>query len=132
MRFSKGVDYIEVDTYGREIFRLDSNNIPAFPGNDLSLTIDANLQRYSRNILEGKKGSVLVSNVNTGEILSMVSSPSYDLSVYRGTTSEFEWNNLLKNKDKPLLNRSIAGLYPSGSTLKLITVINLIENINMG
>ena len=51
LRFSKGVDYIEVDTYGREIFRLDSNNIPAFPGNDLSLTIDANLQRYSRNIL---------------------------------------------------------------------------------
>jgi len=128
LRFSKGVDYIEVDTHGREIFRLNSNNIPAFPGKDLSLTIDANLQRYSRNILEGKKGSVLVSNVNTGEILSMVSSPSYDLSVYRGTTSEVEWNDLLKNKDKPLLNRSIAGLYPSGSTLKLITVINLIEN----
>ena len=128
LRFSKGVDYIEVDTHGREIFRLNSNNIPAFPGKDLSLTIDANLQRYSRNILEGKKGSVLVSNVNTGEILSMVSSPSYDLSVYRGTTSEVEWNDLLKNKDKPLLNRSISGLYPSGSTLKLITVINLIEN----
>ena len=128
LRFSKGVDYIEVDTHGREVFRLNSNNIPAFPGKDLSLTIDANLQRYSRNILEGKKGSVLVSNVNTGEILSMVSSPSYDLSVYRGTTSEVEWNDLLKNKDKPLLNRSISGLYPSGSTLKLITVINLIEN----
>ena len=128
LRFSKGVDYIEVDTHGREIFRLNNNNIPAFPGKDLSLTIDANLQRYCRNILEGKKGSVLVSNVNTGEILSMVSSPSYDLSIYRGTTSEVEWNDLLKNKDKPLLNRSIAGLYPSGSTLKLITVINLIEN----
>ena len=118
----------EVDTHGREIFRLNSSNIPAFPGKDLSLTIDANLQRYCRNILEGKKGSVLVSNVNTGEILSMISSPSYDLSVYRGTTSEVEWNDLLKNKDKPLLNRSIAGLYPAGSKLKLITVINLIEN----
>ena len=128
LRFSKGVDYIEVDTYGREVFRLNNNNIPAFPGKNLSLTIDANLQRYSRSILDGKKGSILVSNVDTGEILSMVSSPSYDLSVYRGTTSETEWNNLLKNEDNPLLNRSIAGLYPAGSKLKLITVIDLIAN----
>jgi len=127
LRFSKGVDYIEVDTYGRQILRLNDNSIPAFPGEDLSLTIDANLQRYCRNILEGKKGSVLVSNVDTGEILSMVSAPSYDLSIYRGETLDSEWNNLLKNEDNPLLNRSIAGLYPAGSKLKLITVINLIE-----
>ena len=127
LRFSKGIDYIEVDTYGREILRLNDSNIPAFPGENLSLTIDASLQRYCRNILEGKKGSVLVSNVDTGEILSMVSAPSYDLSIYRGKTLDSEWNNLLKNKDNPLLNRSIAGLYPAGSKLKLITVINLIE-----
>ncbi len=128
LRFSKGIDYIEVDTYGREIFRLDQDNIPAFPGKDLSLTIDSNLQQYCRNILQDKKGSVLVSNVDTGEILSMVSSPSYDLSVYRGTTSQTEWDNLLRDQDNPLLNRSIGGLYPAGSKLKLITVINLIED----
>ena len=128
LRFSKGVDYIEVDTYGREIFRLDQDNIPAFPGNDLLLTIDCNLQQYCRNILQDKKGSVLVSNVDTGEILSMVSSPSYDLSVYRGTTSQAEWDSLSSDQDNPLLNRSIRGLYPAGSKLKLITVINLIED----
>ena len=128
LRFSKGVDYIEVDTYGREIFRLDQDNIPAFPGNDLFLTIDSNLQQYCRNILQDKKGSVLVSNVDTGEILSMVSSPSYDLSVYRGTTSQAEWDSLSSDQDNPLLNRSIRGLYPAGSKLKLITVINLIED----
>lgn len=128
LRFSKGVDYIEVDTYGREIFRLDQDNIPAFPGNDLFLTIDSNLQQYCRNILQDKKGSVLVSNVDTGEILSMVSSPSYDLSVYRGKTSQAEWDSLSSDQDNPLLNRSIRGLYPAGSKLKLITVINLIED----
>ena len=128
LRFSKGVDYVEVDTYGREIFRLDQDNIPAFPGNDLFLTIDSNLQQYCRNILQDKKGSVLVSNVDTGEILSMVSSPSYDLSVYRGTTSQAEWDSLSSDQDNPLLNRSIRGLYPAGSKLKLITVINLIED----
>ena len=128
LRFSKGVDYIEVDTYGREIFRLDQDNIPAFPGKDLSLTIDSNLQQYCRNVLQDKKGSVLVSNVDTGEILSMVSSPSYDLSVYRGTTSQSEWDSLSSDQDNPLLNRSIGGLYPAGSKLKLITVVNLIED----
>ena len=128
LRFSKGVDYIEVDTYGREIFRLDQDNIPAFPGKDLFLTIDSNLQQYCRNILQDRKGSVLVSNVDTGEILSMVSSPSYDLSVYRGTTSQAEWDSLSSDQDNPLLNRSIRGLYPAGSKLKLITVINLIED----
>ena len=128
LRFSKGVDYIEVDTYGREIFILDQDNIPAFTGNDLFLTIYSNLQQYCRNILQDKKGSVLVSNVDTGEILSMVSSPSYDLSVYRGTTSQAEWDSLSSDQDNPLLNRSIRGLYPAGSKLKLITVINLIED----
>ena len=127
LRFSKGIDYVEVDTYGREIFSLDEDNIPAFPGEDLSLTIDSNLQQYCRNILQDEKGSILVSNVDTGEILSMVSSPSYDLSVYRGETLQAEWDSLLSDQDNPLLNRSIGGLYPAGSKLKLITVIKLIE-----
>ena len=70
-----------------------------------------------------KKGSVIISDINSGKILSMVSSPSYDLGVYRGTTSEEDWDKLLSNSDKPLLNRSIAGLYPAGSMLKLITTI---------
>ena len=128
LRFSKGIDYVEVDTYGREVFSLDQDNIPAFPGEDLSLTIDSNLQQYCRNILQDKKGSILFSNVDTGEILSMVSSPSYDLSVYRGETLQTEWDSLLRDQDNPLLNRSIGGLYPAGSKLKLITVINLVED----
>ena len=128
LRFSKGIDYVEVDTYGREVFNLDQDNIPAFPGEDLSLTIDSNLQQYCRNILQDKKGSILFSNVDTGEILSMVSSPSYDLSVYRGETLQTEWDSLLRDQDNPLLNRSIGGLYPAGSKLKLITVINLVED----
>jgi len=128
LRFSKGIDYVEVDTYGREVFSLDQDNIPAFPGEDLSLTIDSNLQQYCRNILQDKKGSILVSNVDTGEILSMVSSPSYDLSVYRGETLQTEWDSLLRDQDNPLLNRSIGGLYPAGSKLKLITVIKLVED----
>ena len=124
LRFSKGVNYVEVDTYGREIFELEENRIHAFPGDNLSLSIDSNLQKFVKDLLVDKKGSVIISDTNSGEILSMVSSPSYDLGIYRGTTSEEDWDKLLSDSDKPLLNRSIAGLYPAGSMLKLITTIN--------
>ena len=75
LRYSKGVEYIEVDTYGREINRVNNNSIPAFPGNNLFITIDAELQKYSKSLLKDQKGVILVSNVDTGEILSMVSRP---------------------------------------------------------
>jgi len=128
LRYSKGVSYLEVDTYGREVFELQDGKIVALPGDDLYLSIDSGLQQFTKNLLEGQKGSVIMSHVNTGEILAMVSSPSYSLDIYRGTTSEEEWENVLKNPDKPLLNRSIAGLYPPGSPFKLITTFNLLEN----
>ena len=128
LRYSKGVSYLEVDTYGREVFELEDGKIVALPGDDLYLSIDSRLQQFTKDLLEGQKGSVIMSHVNTGEILAMVSSPSYNLDIYRGTTSEEEWNNILKNSDKPLLNRSTGGLYPPGSPFKLITAFNLLEN----
>ena len=128
LRYSKGIEYIEVDTYGREISRLTGNRIPAFPGTNLFLTIDARLQEYSKSLLSDQKGVILVSNVDTGEILSMVSHPSYDLGIYRGETSENQWKELLADDNKPIINRTTSGLYPPGSSFKLITAFNLIEN----
>ena len=128
LRYSKGIEYIEVDTYGREISRINDNSVPAFPGNDLFITIDARLQEYSKSLLNDQKGVILVSNVDTGEILSMVSNPSYSMDIYRGETSENEWKNLLSDASKPIINRTISGLYPPGSSFKLITAFNLIEN----
>ena len=52
LRYSKGVEYIEVDTFGREINRINENNIPAYPGNNLILSIDARLQQFSKNLLK--------------------------------------------------------------------------------
>ena len=128
LRYSKGIEYIEVDTYGREISRINDNSVPAFPGNDLFITIDARLQEYSKSLLNDQKGVILVSNVDTGEILSMVSNPSYSMDIYRGETNENEWKNLLSDDSKPIINRTISGLYPPGSSFKLITAFNLIEN----
>ncbi len=128
LRYSKGVEYIEVDTYGRKINRVNENSIPAFPGNDLFITIDARLQEYSKSLLNNQRGVILVSNVHTGEILSMVSNPSYNLDIFRGETSENEWKELLNDNNKPIINRTISGLYPPGSSFKLITAFNLIEH----
>ena len=128
LRYSKGIEYIEVDTYGREINRINENNIPAFPGENLTLTIDSRLQQFSKNLLKDKKGIILVSNVNNGDILSMVSNPSYNLDIYRGETTDSDWNALLSDENKPILNRNIAGLYPPGSSFKIITAFNLIED----
>ena len=128
LRYSKGVSYLEVDTYGREVFELEDGKVVALPGENLYLSIDSGLQQFTKDLLEGQKGSVIMSHVNTGEILAMVSSPSYNLDIYRGTTSEEDWDNILKNPDKPLLNRSVSGLYPPGSPFKLITTFNLLEN----
>ena len=128
LRYSKGIKYIEVDTYGREINSINDNNIPAFPGEDLTLSIDSKLQQFSKNLLIGQKGVILVSNVNNGDILSMVSNPSYNLDIYRGETTDSDWNALLSDKNKPIINRNIAGLYPPGSSFKIITALNLIED----
>ena len=71
LRYSKGVEYIEVDTFGREINRINENNIPAYPGNNLILSIDARLQQFSKNLLNDKKGVILISDVDTGETLTV-------------------------------------------------------------
>ena len=128
LRYSKGVEYIEVDTYGREINRINKNNIPAYPGNNLILSIDSRLQQFSKNLLINQKGVILVSDVDTGDILTMVSNPSYSLDIYRGETSDGAWNSLLSDENKPIINRTISGLYPPGSSFKLITAFNLIED----
>ena len=128
LRYSKGVEYIEVDTFGREINRINENNIPAYPGNNLILSIDARLQQFSKNLLNDKKGVILVSDVDTGDILTMVSNPSYSLDIYRGETSDGDWDSLLKDENKPIINRTISGLYPPGSSFKLITAFNLVED----
>ena len=128
LRYSKGIDYIEVDTYGRKINRINNNNIPAYPGKNLILSIDSKLQQFSKNLLTDQRGVVLVSNVDTGDILSMVSNPSYNLDIYRGETTDSDWRDLLSDEGKPIINRNIAGLYPPGSSFKIITALNLIED----
>lgn len=92
-------------------------------GNDLAITIDHGLQELSRNLLQGKKGSVIAMNPSTGEIYAMVSAPGFDADNLRN-----DWKAISENPDSPLLNRATQGLYQPGSIFKLIPAIALLED----
>lgn len=85
-------------------------------GNTVKLTLDKTLQLYASDLLKGKKGSIVALNPKTGELLAIVSKPDYNPS----NVTE-KWNSLIEDKNSPLLNRAIDGLYPPGSIFKIIT-----------
>lgn len=117
--------------YNNELLDIDENNaineiknlvLPKSIGNDLKLTIDHNMQEKSRNLLKGKKGSIVTMNPQTGEIYSMVSLPDFDSS-----NLDAEWKGIIESEDSPLLNRAIQGLYAPGSIFKVITAVGILE-----
>lgn len=97
-------------------------------GNTLMLAIDHHLQEYSRNLLNGKKGAVVLMNPTTGEIYAMVSLPDFNPS-----TLKEDWKEIVENEDSPFLNRATSGLYQPGSIFKVITTVAALENnISLG
>jgi len=129
LRQIKGVTYYEVDAFGREMAQIkDRPDIVPIPGENLYTTIDLSLQKIAENQLAGRRGIILVSDPNSGEILVYVSKPDYDLTLFSGLTLREEWDNIVKDPGRPLLNRVTTGLYPPGSTLKLVTAAYLIDH----
>ena len=130
LKGTKGVSYSQVDAFGREVGSVKGiANIKAFPGKDLFTTIDLGLQKTMEKLMSKYKGAVLITDPLTGEILSFVSSPDFSPEIFTGNTSLHEWRNLVNDPRKPLLNRITNGLYPPGSTFKMITAIALLEGL---
>lgn len=92
-------------------------------GHSLILTLDHDLQKKAEQLLRGKMGSVVAMNPKTGGILAIVSKPDYNPN----NLTE-DWEKLVKDENSPLLNRSLAGLYPPGSIYKLIIAASVLEN----
>jgi penicillin-binding protein 2 len=107
-----------VDSRGREVGRLDET--PAEPGKQLKLTIDLDLQIAAEQALEGKNGAIVAMNPHTGEVLAMVSRPTFDPNSFAVRISREEWSKLINDPDKPLLNRAIQAQLAPGSTFKII------------
>lgn len=120
LRGEKGMQILLRDAHGRIQGRYQNGALDRrpVPGKNLTLSIDANLQALGERLMEGKIGSIVAIEPSTGEVLCMVSSPSYDPRMMVGRARSKNHKLLNSNPLKPLLNRSIMGQYPPGSTFK--------------
>ena len=120
LRGEKGVEILLRDARGRIQGRYQDGkyDVTPIPGKNLRLSIDINLQMLGERLLEGKIGSIVAIEPKTGEILCMVSSPSYDPHLMVGRSRGKNHVMLSRDPWKPLLNRAIMGTYPPGSTFK--------------
>ena len=120
LRGEKGVQILLRDAHGRiqGSYRHGELDHSPVPGKNLTLGIDLKLQALGERLLEGKIGSVVAIEPKTGEVLCMVSSPSYDPRIMVGRKRSKSQRELGLDAWKPLLNRSIMGQYPPGSTFK--------------
>jgi len=124
----KGVDggrQIEVDAMGREIKHIRS--VESFPGNNVFLTIDYDLQKVAEEAFQDKNGSLIAMNPKTGQILAMLSKPSFDPSIFARNITMEEWKALVEHPFHPLLNKGLQGQYPPGSVFKIVTAIAGLE-----
>jgi len=107
-----------VNSHGKEMQQLDST--PAVPGKQLKLTIDIDLQIAAEEALEGKNGAVVAMDPRNGEILAMVSRPTFDPNDFAVRISKEEWNKLVTDENHPLLNKAIQAQLAPGSVFKII------------
>src|SRR6202451_2640153 len=107
-----------VNSHGREVGLLGETD--AIPGKQLKLTVDIDLQIAAEEALDGKNGAIVAMDPRTGEILAMVSRPTFDPNDFAVRVSRDQWNKLVTDPDKPLLNKAIQAQLAPGSTFKII------------
>lgn len=129
LRGRDGIRRVVVDSVGREISQIEQ--IDPVPGRTIRLTIDLDLQRVAEQQLGNRRGVVVAMDPRTGEILAMVSHPAFDPNLFaqRITTPEgkAEFRRLVTDPHHPLYNRAIQGLYPTGSTWKVLVATAALE-----
>jgi penicillin-binding protein 2 len=113
---ASGERRVIVDSHGREV--AEEARLEASPGQNLFLTLDLELQGIAEEYFRDKVGSVVALDPRTGEILTLVSSPSYDPNWFTRRVTSSEWSGLLANPDRPLQNRAIQNMYSPGSVIK--------------
>lgn len=117
-----GKELVEVDSSGMILRTLGTEE--ALAGEDITLSLDSGLALAAKNAFPvGEKGAIIVSKPNTGEILVLFSSPSFSPNAFSLGMNQGEYDALVNNADLPMFNRAIGGVYPPGSTFKLITAL---------
>lgn len=125
LRGKAGARRVEVNARGRVIRNLDMRE--DIPGETVRLTIDRDLQTYAARRLGDESASVIVMDCWTGDVLCMLSMPAFDPNAFSDGISHTEWNALTNNDHHPLINKTVQGLYPPGSTFKMMTALALLD-----
>ncbi|MNQ02184.1 Stage V sporulation protein D [compost metagenome] len=124
LRGIKGVKYVQKDKYNREIgsFKDGKYDTIAVQGEDINLTIDGILQKYGEELMINKRGGIVAIEPKTGEILALVTAPSYDPSILVGRQRSKNYTQLYRDSiAKPLYDRGLLAEYPPGSPFKILT-----------
>ncbi|MEG3122443.1 penicillin-binding protein 2 [Sphingomonas sp. GB1N7] len=125
LRGKAGAKRVEVTARGKLVKELETR--PDVPGKTARLTIDAGLQEYAARRLGTNSGSAVMIDCDSGDILAMVSMPAYDPNVFSDGISHLEWKMLSDNDHVPLMNKTLQGLYPPGSTVKPMNALALLH-----
>ena len=116
----------EVNAYGKRINQVDFQE--GQQGKKIKLTVDTEVQKFCNELLAEKSGSISVMDIYTGDIVAMHSSPSFDPNLFLYGISSKDWDSIVENPLKPLINKTISGLYSPGSTIKPIVALSALEN----
>ena len=123
---TNGIQRYEVNAYGKRINQVDQ--IDGLKGNTIKLTLDTEIQKKSAELLRGMAGSINVMDIYTGDIIAMQSSPSFDPNLFIFGISQDDWQLIRNDPLKPLVNKSLSGLYSPGSTFKPMVALSALEN----
>ena len=126
LRGEKGSKYFQKDRFNRVIGTYDNSNKDVDPikANNITLTIDIKLQEYAESLLKNKRGGVVVIEPSTGEILTLVSSPTYESNQFIGQDRTTNFQKLLNDTiNKPLFDRSLQAQYSPGSPMKILNAL---------
>jgi len=130
LRGEKGQRLVEVDVQGKLFRQLKLE--PARPGNKIYLTIDRDLQRAADEAFADQSGAAVALDVNTGEVLAMVSRPTFNPALFARGIAGDEWAILAKDGRHPLQNKVISGQYPPGSTFKMVVALAALRDGTIG
>ncbi len=123
---TNGIQRYEVNAYGKRVNQIDYKE--GLQGKTIKLTIDTEIQKLCNKLLKDVAGSISVMDIYTGEIVAMHSSPSFDPNLFLFGISQDDWQLIRNNPLKPLVNKTLSGLYSPGSTIKPIVALSALEN----
>jgi len=123
---TNGVQRYEVNAYGKRVNQVDFTD--GLKGSNIKLTIDTEIQKKCSELLKGKAGSISVMDIYTGDIVAMQSSPSFDPNLFLFGINQDDWQLIRNNPLKPLVNKTLTGLYSPGSTFKPMVALSALEN----